>query len=132
MTDVGAKFFKDFHQLKVVIGGKDLKKFGEKAFYHCMSLEKIVIENPDFDLNSLTNNSVIYQMALDENGKFFMIPSIQVSGYTENLWGKKSLDTKSNEWELIGPLAKQDLEDLKAGGVYHFFQTRLEKTVTAE
>ncbi len=117
---VGKRFFKDFTKLNKVTVGKDVTTIGEKAFYKCMSLEKIVIENPDFDLTQLTD-AVVYQLMLDESGVPYPYPSIQVAGYEEVLYGKYDL---KDEWVKVEGWNRQ--QTMQETG-FRFFQIRLQK-----
>ena len=121
ITEIGARFFKDFRRMSRVEGGAGLVRFGEKAFYRCLDLEEITIANKDFDMSSL-ENAVVYQMAIDKDGKFYMVPKVTVAGYAETLYGKKDLsDTK---WEELGPVGEKQMTDY---GDYRFFKVALKK-----
>lgn len=117
---IGKRFFKDFTKLSKVTVGKDVTTIGEKAFYKCMSLEKIVIDNPDFDINQLSK-AVVYQLMLGEDGKLYPYPSIQAAGYEEVLYGKNDL---SGEWKKI---EDWDRETPMQSTGYRFFQIRVQK-----
>ncbi len=117
---VGKRFFKDFTKVRKVTVGKDVVAIGEKAFYKCMSLEKIVIENPNFDLTQLTE-AVVYQLMLDDKGVPYIYPSIEVAGYTEMLEGKVNLTDP--EWTPIGKVGTIPMQDTP----YRFFRVVLTK-----
>ena len=102
--------------------GKVVATFGEKAFYLCLSLEQIVIENPGFDMDSL-KDAIVYQAAIDDQGMVYPIPRIDAEGYDEELYGKVNL--ADGEWTKIGPVGSMTME--KSG--CHFFQIRLERIV---
>ena len=121
ITEIGARFFKNCTKMKTVTLGKDVKTFGEKAFYKCYSLETINVASAD-SLDALTA-VVNYHMMYDADGNFVMAPKINIAGYVEMLYGKKNL--AQAEWDPIGKLSEQNLEELKAADEYHFFQTRL-------
>lgn len=121
VTEIGARFFKDFRKMKRIEGGAGLVRFGEKAFYRCLDLEEINIANKDFDMSSL-ENAVVYQMAIDKDGKFYMVPKVTVAGYTEMLCGKKDL-TDAN-WTELGPVGEKQMTDY---GDYRFFKVALKK-----
>ena len=121
VTEIGARFFKDFRKMKRIEGGAGLLRFGEKAFYRCLDLEEINIANPDFDMSSL-GNAVVYQMAIDKDGDFYMVPKVTVAGYTEMLYGKRAL-TDAN-WTELGPVGEKQMTDY---GDYRFFKVALKK-----
>ena len=121
ITAIGARFFKNCTNMKAVTLGKDVTTFGEKAFYKCFSLEAIDVANAD-SLDALTG-VVNYHMMFDADGNFVVAPKINVPGYVETLYGKVNLSDA--QWMPIGPLAEQNLEELKKENHYHFFQTRL-------
>ena len=118
VTSIGASFFKKSYNINSFTGGEDLVSFGEKAFYLCPSLETITLKNPAA-LESLAN-AVVYQAAIDAEGRPYAIPRISVAGYTEVLYGKVNLTDA--EWTRIGPVGPT----MEETG-YHFFQIRLEK-----
>lgn len=120
VTEIGQRLFKDCRRMNTLRCGKDVVKFGEKAFYLCLSLESIEIANPNFDMDSLAN-AIVYQAAIDENGKVYTIPRISAEGYEEVLYGKANLT--DGEWTMIGPAGSVTMEE----SGYHFFQIRLEK-----
>lgn len=120
VTEIGQRFFKDCRRMNTLRCGKDVVKFGEKAFYLCLSLESIEIANPNFDMDSLAN-AIVYQAAIDENGKVYTIPRISAEGYEEVLYGKANLT--DGEWRMIGPAGSVTMEESGC----HFFHIRLEK-----
>ncbi len=121
VENIGKRFFKDFTKLNEVTVGRDVATIGEKAFYKCMSLEKIVIENPDFNVAQLTE-AVVYQLMLDESGVPYVYPRIEVVGYEEVLYGKNDL---KDDWQKIEGWNRQ--QTMESTG-YHFFQIRLQKS----
>ena len=125
VTKISDRFFKKCYKLNTITGGKDLVSVGTNAFYLCLSLEKIMIDNPDFDLNSL-NGAIIYKMAIKEDGSLYMIPEVTIADCTPTLWGRKDLNDQEG-WVNLGLLKDKNLEELKNEGVYHFFQVRLMK-----
>ena len=120
VTEIGQRFFKDCRRMNTLRCGKDVVKFGEKAFYLCLSLESIEIANPNFDMDSLAN-AIVYQAAIDENGNVYTIPRISAEGYEEVLYGKANLT--DGEWTRIGPAGSVTMEESGC----HFFHIRLEK-----
>ena len=121
VTEIGARFFKDFRKMKRIEGGAGLIRFGEKAFYRCLDLEEINIANPNFDMSSL-ENAVVYQMAIDKDGNFYTVPKVTVEGYTEMLCGKK--DLTDAKWDELGPVGEKQMTDY---GDYRFFKVALKK-----
>lgn len=124
VTEIGNRFFKKCYNMKSIVCGSSVVRFRERAFYLCTSLVDIGVSNPGFEISCL-QDSIIYQMAIDSaTGKFFMVPSVEISGFTPTLYGKRELTDA--EWTRLGALANRNLNELKAVGTYHFFQTRLE------
>lgn len=124
VTEIGNRFFKKCYNMKSIVCGSSVVRFRERAFYLCTSLVDIGVSNPGFEISCL-QDSIIYQMAIDSaTGKFFMVPSVEISGFTPALYGKRELTDA--EWTRLGALANRNLNELKADGTYHFFQTRLE------
>ena len=124
VTEIGNRFFKKCYKMSAITCGGSVVRFRERAFYLCTALERIQASNPAFELDCL-KDSIIYQMAVELNtGKFIMIPDVRINGAQPMLYGKENITDPV--WRRIGPLEGQNLDQLKADGVYHFFQTRLE------
>ena len=122
ITEIGARFFKNFNNLNAVTFGKDVAKFGEKAFLYCMSLESIEIGNPDFDLSSL-DGAISYHTAIKPDGSLYPIPNVTVNGCQQTLEGKAAL-TDAN-WADLGAVDPgKPMEDYTG---YHFFRIVLKK-----
>lgn len=122
VTDIGSRFFKGCTKLNTVTGGAGLVSFGENAFYQCMSLETIKIDNEEFDLDSLSD-SIVYQTAIAADGTLYLIPNIEIKGYQVKLYGKQSLS--DGDWTDLGPVS--DWKKMSDYGDYRFFKTVLEK-----
>lgn len=122
ITEIGARFFKDFNNLETLKLGKDVAKVGEKAFLYCMSLESIEIENPKFDLSSL-DGAISYHTAIRPDGSLYPIPNVTVAGCQQTLEGKKEL-TDAN-WADLGAVDPgKPMSDYTG---YHFFRIVLKK-----
>ena len=119
IAEIRENFFKDCYFLNAVKIGKGVEKFGKKAFWFCMSLERIEIDNSEFEVASI-DDAVIYRAAFDSAGKLYTIPSIKVSGYNEVLYGTDDL-TDPGSWKPVE--AGKTMEE--AG--YHFFKFVLEQ-----
>ena len=122
ITEIGARFFKDFNNLEILQLGKDVAKVGEKAFLYCMSLESIQIENPNFDLSSL-DGAINYHTAVNSDGSLYPIPNVTVAGCQQMLEGKKGLTDAS--WADLGAVVPgKPMSDYTG---YHFFRIVLKK-----
>lgn len=117
VTEIGARFFKKCRKLNTITLGKDVVKVGEKAFYLCLSLERIVAE--DSAVVSSIADAVVYQTAIRPDGSLYTIPSITVPGYVEVLYGTDDL-AKPN-WKKVD--AGKTMEE----SGYHFFKYVLEE-----
>ena len=117
ITEIGARFFKKCRKLNTATLGKDVVKVNEKAFYLCLDLEKIVVENPDA-LESL-KDAIVYQTAIDPDGKPYPIPFIEVLGYKNVLYG--TVDLVNPDWQPVPDGTKME----ESG--YHFFKYVLEE-----
>ena len=84
-----------------------------------MSLEKIEIGNPKFEVASI-DDAVVYRAAFDSEGKLYTIPSIKLSGYKEVLYGTDDL-TDPGSWKPVE--AGKTMEE----SGYHFFKFVLEQ-----
>ena len=121
ITEIGKQFFRKCTNMESATFGKDVASFGEKAFQQCYALETIDVANPAA-LESLMG-AVTYRLMYDAEGKFVMAPKVNVAGYVEMLYGKKNL--ADADWDPIGKLSDQNMDELKEANFYHFFQTRL-------
>ena len=117
VTGIGSRFFKGCTRLGTVTGGKNLVSVGENAFYQCMSLETIELENADV-LDSL-KNAIVYQTAIDAQGKPYVIPRIDIPGYKNVLYG--TVDLVEPKWEEV-----PEGTTMQESG-YHFFKFVLKK-----
>ena len=122
ITEIGARFFKNFNNLNAVTFGKDVTKVGEKAFLYCMSLESVEIENPNFDLSSL-DGAISYHTAIKSDGSLYPIPNVTVNGCQQTLEGKAAL-TDANWTDLGAVDPGKSMEDYTG---YHFFRIVLKK-----
>ena len=122
ITEIGARFFKDFNNLEILQLGKDVAKVGEKAFLYCMSLESIEIENPNFDLSSL-DGAINYHTAVNSDGSLYPIPNVTVKGCQQTLEGKANL-TDANWTDLGAVVPGKPMSDYTG---YHFFRIVLKK-----
>ena len=117
MTQIGSRFFKGCTHLGTVTGGKDLVSVGENAFYQCMSLETISLENADV-LDSL-KNAIVDQTAIKEDGSLYTIPAITLPNCESVLYG--TVDLVEPKW-----VAVPEGTTMEASG-YHFFKFVLKK-----
>ena len=117
VESIGSRFFKGCTHLGTVTGGKDLVAVGENAFYQCMSLEAISLENAAV-LDSLAN-AIVYHTAIDAEGKPYVIPFIDIPGYKNVLYG--AVDLAEPDWKEIPTGTRME----ESG--YHFFKFVLKK-----
>ena len=118
VTQIGSRFFKGCTRLGTVTGGKDLISVGENAFYQCMSLETIKLDNADV-LDSL-KNAIVYQTAIKEDGSLYTIPAITLPNCESVLYGTNDL-SDPNSWQPV-----DSNKTMQASG-YHFFKFVLKK-----
>ena len=121
ITEIGARFFKKCYSLNTFTGGKNLASIGEKAFYLCASLESVVIENPNFDIEKGgLKEAIVYQTAIKEDGTLYTIPTVTIPGCAAVLYGTNDL-TDPTSWTPVDPD-----KTMEASG-YHFFKFVLKK-----
>ena len=124
VTTIGVRFFKKCYNLKFLTGGANLVHIGEKAFYLCLSMEDIAIANPAFDPEKDgLYDAIVYRTAIDEEGRFYQIPNLQIAGCQVKLLGKKQLTDP--DWDDLGVVS--DWKKMTDYGEYRFFKTVLEK-----
>lgn len=117
VTGIGARFFKKCYNLNSFTGGKNLAAIGEKAFYLCLSLEQIAIDNAEFDLEkSGLADAIVLQSAIDGDGKVYVIPAVSIPGYKAVLKGTNDLGDPLDEWQTVDPS-----KPMKESGC-HFFK----------
>ena len=117
VTGIGARFFKKCYNLNSFTGGKNLAAIGEKAFYLCLSLVQIAIDNAEFDLEkSGLADAIVLQSAIDGDGKVYVIPAVSIPGYKAVLKGTNDLGDPLDEWQTVDPS-----KPMKESGC-HFFK----------
>ena len=117
IDEIGARFFKKCRKLNAVTLGADVESVGTNAFYLCVALERIKVENAEA-VESL-KGAVVYQTAIDKDGKPYPIPYIEAPGYKNELYGTDSLEYP--DWVLL-----DSGKPMEASG-YHFFKFVLRK-----
>ena len=117
VESIGSRFFKGCTRIGTVTGGKNLVSVGENAFYQCMSLETIQLDNADV-LETL-KNAIVYQTAIKADGSLYTIPSITLPGYKSVLYGTNDL-TDPDSWQPV------DSDKTMQESGYHFFKFVLE------
>lgn len=118
VTGIGSRFFKGCTRLGTVTGGKNLVSVGENAFYQCMSLETIQLDNADV-LETL-KNAIVYQTAIKKDGSLYTIPSITLPGCKSVLYGTNDLGDPDS-WQPV------DSDKTMEASGYHFFKFVLKK-----
>lgn len=118
ITEIGARFFKKCSKLNMVTLGKDVTSVGTNAFYLCVALERIKVENAAA-LESLLNGAIVYRTALDPDNKPYVIPYIDAPGYKNVLYATD--DLVNPVWRPIDP--KEAFAD---GAPARFFKFVLE------
>lgn len=118
VESIGSRFFKGCTRLGTVTGGKNLTSVGENAFYQCMSLETIQLDNADV-LETL-KNAIVYQTAIKKDGSLYTIPSITLPGCKAVLYGTNDLGDP-NSWQPV------DSDKTMEESGYHFFKFVLKK-----
>ena len=106
------------NRLNAVTLGKDVATLGDNAFLFCLGLEKVEIQNPDFDTKGL-ESTIHYHTAIRPDGSLYTIPSVKIAGYEEVLYG--TVDLAEPVWKEIPTGTKME----ESG--YHFFKFALRK-----
>ena len=117
ITEIGTRLFKKCRKLNTVTLGKDVVSVETNAFYLCVALERITVGNAEA-VESL-KGAVVYQTAIDKDGKPYPIPYIEAPGYKNELYGTDRL--KDPDWVLL-----DSGKPMEASG-YHFFKFVLKK-----
>ena len=117
IAEIGAHFFKKCRKLNAVTLGTDVESVGTNAFYLCVALERIKVGNAAA-VESL-EGAVVYQTAIDKDGKPYAIPYIDAPGYQNVLYATD--DLANPVWQPIDP--KEAFAD---GAPARFFKFVLE------
>lgn len=123
ITEIGARFFKKCRKMNTVTLGKDVVFVGANAFYFCVALEKITVENAAA-LESL-KGAFVYQTAIKSDGSLYPIPNVTAPGCDQYLEGKVNLTDP--KWADLGELDPD--KPMEAHGDYKFFRIVLKKII---